>query len=290
MAKNSDIFTTSSTITDGEFQAIITFISAVLTSGGITKTSDTGQIDPGGATFPGSNNTSGGYEIRQFTDTESSTTPVILKINYRRGAGANTMQLGISIGSGSDGSGNLTSGKMTEQVINIVSNTSATQPFDIQATTNSFALATPYSTTSQNRGFIGLERTRDAGGEVTGQGLMLVYKNPTSAFNSIYVDYNAGSFISENSIAGGCMMPGNQTTGTHSSGDTAVYPYHVFAPGEVLVPPLNIVGGFSGNFTDNSEYDVSVLGAIQRMKAIHSQGIARGGAGATAIMLMRWES
>lgn len=287
MATDTQNLTTSSTISNSEFQAIVGFISDALDAGGMDKTADTGQVDPDTVTFPGSNNTEGGYEIRAFDDSLSGTAPVVVKFSYRRGGSAAQMQLGIQIGSGSDGSGTITGEKMTQQNINLVLSAMTSQPWDICATENSFILCGSYSS-SQYRSVISLERTRNTSNEITDQGLMFVYKPVTSTFGSIYVNYAANSIIHETSPSGGCVMPGQQTSGMHPDGDTTVYPYTVFAPGEILVPPLNLVGGFSGNFTDLTTYTVSLFGESLTMKAIHTQGIARGGAGATAIMLMKW--
>ncbi|MBX3288446.1 MAG: hypothetical protein KF855_03780 [Acidobacteria bacterium] len=287
MATDTQNLTTSSTITDEQFQAIVSFISDALDAGGMNKTADIGQVDPDTVTFPGSNNSEGGYEIRAFDDSLTGTAPVAIKLSYRRGSSAAQFQLGVQIGSGSDGSGNITGEKLSQQNFNLVLSAMTSQPWDICATENSFILCGSYSS-SQYRSVISLERTRNASNEITDQGLMLVYKNVTDTFRSFYINYAANSFINETTTAGGCMMPSNQTSGLHGSGDTAVYPYNVFGVGEVLVPPLNLVGGFSSNFSDVTTYTIGVFGQSQTMKAIHTHGIARGGAGANAIMLMKW--
>jgi hypothetical protein len=84
-------------------------ISDQLTAMGLTKTSDTGQIDWATVAVPGSSSTAAGYEIRKFTDSADSTAPIRFKIEYGSGASvAGNPGLWITVGSASDGAGTIT--------------------------------------------------------------------------------------------------------------------------------------------------------------------------------------
>lgn len=103
-------YTYSSTVAhanDANFRAWGLDYSDALTAVGLLKTADTGQIDWATVARPGTN-TAAGYEIRTFADALQSTAPVYIKFEYGTGASATRPQIWISIGSGSDGAGNLT--------------------------------------------------------------------------------------------------------------------------------------------------------------------------------------
>jgi hypothetical protein len=104
MAINSASLSISNS-SDASFRAWGKFISDSLTLFGIPKTADTGQIDWGTVTTPAAANTSQGYEIRYLND---GLTPVYLKIEFGSYSAAATPSLWLTIGTGSDGAGNLT--------------------------------------------------------------------------------------------------------------------------------------------------------------------------------------
>ena len=95
--------------TDARFRALASFVSDNLTAGGLPKTADTGQINLATVTRPAVN-TSGGYEIRRFDDALQATKPVFFKIEYGTGAGSpgTGISFWLTIGTGSDGAGNIT--------------------------------------------------------------------------------------------------------------------------------------------------------------------------------------
>ena len=81
-------------------------ISDALTAVGVVKTADTGQIDWTTVAAPATANTVMGYEIRTLTDNVGM--PVYIKITYGSGSATGTPSLPITIGTGTDGAGNLT--------------------------------------------------------------------------------------------------------------------------------------------------------------------------------------
>lgn len=77
------------------------------TSGCLTQTADTGQINWVTVTRPGTL-TAGGYEIWQLTDSLGVSSPVYLKVEYGTGSVATAPAVWVTVGSGTNGAGTLT--------------------------------------------------------------------------------------------------------------------------------------------------------------------------------------
>lgn len=75
---------------------------------GLTQTADTGQVTIAGITRPAIG-TYNGYQIRIFNDSLQATAPIFIRFDFGTGSGSsNGPQVGVSVGTGSDGAGNLT--------------------------------------------------------------------------------------------------------------------------------------------------------------------------------------
>lgn len=280
MATDTDTLAHSSTLSDGEFQAFNTFISDLLTAGGITKTADTGQINVASATLPGSNNSAAGYEIREFTDTLSSTKPVVFKIEYGRGVGAGRYQIWMTIGTGSDGSGNITGTFWTRATLGHSNGLSGGNAFPGSNPSygcvkdgNKLVFACGFATSNSSAFAFALERTIDATKTVTGDGLKLYCKSNTSSVLVQPISFTGTHPTGETN--GTCLPPANQTSGQHSDGDCAVYPVFVFGTGETLMPMVTVVGLFSGDKSANSTFTPTVFGSTQTMMVLHNGGAAK---------------
>lgn len=262
MAVNSTNLTQSATITDSEFRAIVDFIANTLQSGGVTKTADSGQINTATVTWPALNSTIAGYEIRQFTDALAGTDPVKIKISYGRGGAAGQFAMWFEVGTGSDGSGNITGVKMATTAQLTLNTAAATKVAYVSATTNRFCFALGADATTG--GYIGMERTLDVNKAVTNRGI-LFFRKTSNANVTIpqFIDFQGTSPAVETS--GGCLPPSGQLTGVHSSGDVGIYPCYFFGIGEVLVPGTNFAGAFSAEFTGGNQYTINVLGVDQNM-------------------------
>ena len=82
-----------------------------LAASGLIQTADTGQIDWSTAIRPGTN-TFAGDEFWRFNDSLQGIAPVYLRFRYGTGGNAGTARMGIAVGTGTDGSGNLTGLKL----------------------------------------------------------------------------------------------------------------------------------------------------------------------------------
>lgn len=293
MSTSSQTLALSASISNAEFQAFNTWLSAQLTACGITKTGDSGQIDPATANFPGTNNTTAGYEIREFTDTLAGTDPVVMRIDYMRGGNANFLDIGLTFGTGSDGTGTITGVKQALQQWTIATN-HASANYDFSGGDNRFAIM---SVTNVNTGGarLGVERTLDSNGDVTNRGI-LIHHSRAGTLNDRVVEWQGGTSQSEVGTGGSCLCPSSQTSGLAPNGNVAVYPYFFFAQGETLVAGKNFCGAYNADFTNGNQYTVELLGTNHNMK-FWTGGTSlgsrypptKGGSPNTVGVMMRWE-
>ena len=94
--------------TNAIFQAWGSGIDGAFTTFGWIRTSDTGQINWTTVPFPTIVNTSQGYSIFRMSDSLQGTYPCYIKIEYGSYTAVLNPSLWITIGTGSDGAGNIT--------------------------------------------------------------------------------------------------------------------------------------------------------------------------------------
>lgn len=147
------------------------------------QTADTGQTTPSGLTTPGGSNTKGGYCIYRMDDALQATAPVFVRIDFGSGSAANNPGIWITIGTGSDGSGNITgvrwNGGASNAQITCTANATVSGAYG-SASTNRIAVAIGFGDTTASRCFgFGIERTKDVNGADTGTGVLLTLMAPT---------------------------------------------------------------------------------------------------------------
>lgn len=194
-------------------QAWAQFIEDTLvTTGGWVVTSDTGQTLP--ASLPACTGVSQkkGYRIYRMNDSLQSVSPVFMRLDFGSGSYAGAGQnpgIWPTIGTGSDGTGNIT-GKLWDggSITNppVCSTISASQAAIAtnsygSAGTNRFSIGLFIQTTNTLPMVFTMERTKDASGVDTSDGLLLVYTDPslsggggtTNALSfSRYIQYPVG--------------------------------------------------------------------------------------------------
>lgn len=93
---------------DAAFRAWVAEVKTMLfTTLGLTQTADTGQINTATVLVPAAS-TIAGYVIGRFNDTLQSTAPIFFKLEFGTGPSTTGPQMSITVGTGSDGAGNLT--------------------------------------------------------------------------------------------------------------------------------------------------------------------------------------
>lgn len=194
---------TSATLSKARANKIATAIASLL-----TKTADTGQINWPTVTWVGHNdNTVVGYEIYRFNDSLQSSAPLFIKIEYGTGNALDNSNAGrlislwITIGKGSDGTGNLT-GILQSQRLVLANAGYAADGNGVQGqvyvsnmdgsglTLLGFPNAPAVFNAAQiYPGFyLVVERSRDAGGNATADGVFFQYASSASANDATTYD------------------------------------------------------------------------------------------------------
>lgn len=93
--------------TDEEFRLIVAAFRQAFSDQGLIRTADTGQIDPS-TVVRAAINTAAGYEIWRFNDALQATSSIFIKVEYGTGPSASMPGMWITVGTGSDGAGNIT--------------------------------------------------------------------------------------------------------------------------------------------------------------------------------------
>jgi hypothetical protein len=266
--------------TDARFRALCAFISDNLTAGGIVKTADTGQINLVTVNKPTASNTSAGYEIRRFDDALQATKPVFFKLEFGTAImSANHTHLGLwlTIGTGSDGAGNITGTLFARTQIHSGS-TLGTNSADstnlrthyLSAATNRFSFFLHNSATNTMRYALGLERSKDAANADTNAGLILIFgcmyftalaQNNGAFLKSQYLPFSGTVPSAEESAI---SAPNVQTTAIVGA-DTTIFPIEVWDIGRQRYPGRNFAACYHTDFINQSTYTINVGGVNQTM-------------------------
>jgi hypothetical protein len=165
----------------------VTNISNTLNSFGLAKTSDTGQINPEEVAFAGSD-TPSGYEIRTFTDALSASFPVVFKIEY--GGGDNSgIAYWLTVGTGSDGNGNLTG--VVSNRINLYSNQANANPqnYYLSGASDRLAFSMADGPNLNYTQVFGIERSKNSSGADNSDGVLLFYCNGSGSSGSSLIPF-----------------------------------------------------------------------------------------------------
>jgi len=209
-------------------------LSSEFANAGLVQTPDTGQINWASVTRPGTNSVAG-YEIWRFNDTLQGTAPVFLKISYGTGNHANGPRLTLQVGTGSDGSGNLT-GILSGTFVNNsgTSHTSDTAyPSYLCVTEGFFGLNHKAGMNGSNyaSSIFTVERLHDSSGAPTGDGVFITsHSSVSSSTGLVAVQYlkfsgTPGAFPQRTTVSdsGLSVVPQRPITSTIGGGDTEAY-------------------------------------------------------------------
>lgn len=141
---------------------------------GLVQTADTGQINWGTVTRPGTS-TEAGFEIWRFDDTQQGTSPIYIRFGYGTGTAATNPRIQITVGSGTNGAGVITAtGSYT--IENVSGNTAEAT----DTTRNSYfcfvdgTLAFLWKSVSNSRAGCCITRTVDSDGVADADGALVV--------------------------------------------------------------------------------------------------------------------
>jgi hypothetical protein len=231
---------TPTNATDAQFRAWGSAIGVKLAAAGLVQNGDTGQINWTTVLTPGAANTAQGYEIWRFADSLQASAPIYFKIEYGSGTVAGNPGLWFTFGTGTDGAGTMTGPISTRQ--QLVSAAYAVNALDCywSGSTGHFCAALfagGVGASTSTCQMFAFERTKNASGADTSQGLQIVWKlvagAGAGAFGSLAWDRTTGTMSSESSL--GTVMPSG-TTGKNGT-QVAVYPIFLHN-GPFLNPPI----------------------------------------------------
>lgn len=167
---------------DAGFRAWIQVVIDSLTAAGLTRTTDSGQINVATVTRPTSSNTIVGYTVWRMSDPLQSVAPVFIKVSFGSSNTTGYIRLTIDVGSGSDGAGNIT-GVVAQATTNaqMQSSTGGALPSPglSMAVCNDWGVAfcgahIPGTLSNAGVGFgFAIHRTVDSGGVPTSEGVMI---------------------------------------------------------------------------------------------------------------------
>lgn len=271
---------TPTNASDAQFRAWGKGISDKLAAAGMVQTSDTGQINWTTVTAPAAISTPQGYEIWRFDDSLQATAPVYFKIEYGSGVSA-AANLGIwfTFGTGSDGAGSLTGNLSTRQTL--TSTAYATNALDCfwSGSAGHFCAALFCGGTgasSSNCQFFAFERTKDASGADTDQGVLIVWKllagGGTNAFGQVFWDRVLGQQSSESFL--NTVMPSG-TTGKNGT-QVAVYPI-LHSNGPFLNPGINALAYFNADIVAKGAVTFTIYGVSHTYMPIGTGSFTGGG-------------
>jgi hypothetical protein len=187
-------------------------ISATFTAGGWVQTSDTGQTASSALTGSPGVNTSSGYQIWRMADSlQTGASTVFLKLEYGEGASTSSPSIWITLGTGSDGAGNITGAILARTQITAGSGTSSSSITTYGSATTS-RVSWVYGNSSGHLLF-SIERTKDASGNDTNEGLLVLGSAQANAILTVkinqYLRFTNNTLLS--STAMGTAVPSGAT-------------------------------------------------------------------------------
>lgn len=301
MASVANTFTSSpDTLTDASFRVWGSAIANAIANCGWVKTTDANQINWATVTTNATANVAQGYEVWHMNDTganaNQASNPVFMKVEYGTGAVANNPTLWVTVGTGCNTSGGLTGAISTRHLITSTRSAN-TQMSAYSGDVNRFHIAmqgfTVNSTMNAVAGQLNcslwsIERTKDASGNDTNEGVLIVLKGGTSTlFNQQYLNLTAGPTPVE--LSWGALMP-SSVIGLATGVQSAVYPiYH--SKGVFLNPGMGVLCCYSQVVQELQTISVPIYGQNHTYmcfsNTMFQSCVARVGPAATCIM--RWE-
>lgn len=219
--------------TDAGFRAICSSIHTMLNSlgGFFVQTSDTGQINLATVTHPTVASTMQGYECYTFTDSIGS---LAVKVEYGSGTvvtGNWSFGMAVTIGTGFDGSGNVTgilSARLLSTAGALTSNTTS-YPSYCCATTGSFWILVGVGGTGAVTGtaqsFFGFARSCDSTGAATGTGIETFVVNVSGTSDTVRC-INLSTLATLTTTTGQhCLIPYGITASNYGTGGNNIYQY-----------------------------------------------------------------
>lgn len=196
---------------------------------GLVKTADTGQIDLTTVLLNTGGNTSSGFDMFRFNDALQGQRPIFIKVEYGFSNVANSTGMFITVGSSTDGAGNITSGLVSGRRHHGTFNTTAPNS-NINAYFSGDGSYLSFFIPGGNFGLLwSVERTRNIDGTANGDGVLTVTRSAiTPTYNLSIISFLNG-YLSD---GGGdiAAVPGPGWGSTSVGGDVFFFPRLVLLP------------------------------------------------------------
>lgn len=278
-----------------EFQGWGKQISDAIANCGIVRESDANvgtQINWSTVAAPNTGNQSRGYEIYKFNDAAQATTPVFFKIEYGSSAVTTAPSLWITVGSGANGSGNVTGNTTTRLQLSIAAQASNGINY-YSGTSGRFCMSLA-ATLVVSHIHIGFERTLDANGNPTTDGLCILLANGATIRSQVLWTPTTGNVTAYETTYGfltPASTPGTGQYGGVSGEHLATYPLFFFN-GATLYPPQSMFLCYlNDEFTRNAVVDLPVYGtnvAYMPLGNTSAYNVSPR-AGNKGALMMRWD-
>lgn len=263
-------------------------IEATFLAGTWSQTADTGQTATSALPAATTSNQVVGYQIWRMADGLQATVPCFVKIEYASGNGSvASTQIFATIGTGSDGVGNITGIFFVR-----------TSLFNTGATVQSSVPAYGSATTSRISFACGngishcafcIERSKDASGNNTSDGFMVMGEGNTAGaaniqnFTYIYFD----GTLTTNSTKLGAFVPSGSTW-ADTGGLIGVCPVRFFN-GQPSNPCLSWLVYLNGDTASGFPITVSIYGVSRTFMPLGTMMTTVASGNASSALAMLWE-
>lgn len=254
--------------TNAEFRAWGKAISDALTAIGMTKVTDSGQIDWATVAAPGAGSTSMGYEVWSMVDAAQSTCPILMKIEYGSGAAATTPGVWLTVTTSSNGAGTMT-GTTIQARVALSLGSADTAPRTGYACHQAGIFWLDWggvaSVACPTLGF-GFARHCDASGTIATDGGGWWYKNGASGTSNNTTYYRTTA--TTRTGMGFCPTPyySGITSAAYAS-DVGVFDAVVFSDRPTRI--FGLVGIYKADFTAGSSFTATLWGSSRTMMPIN---------------------
>lgn len=254
---------------DARFRAWADEFYLYATTVGLVQTSDTGQLAyPVTAARPSAGN-SAGYWIFRFSDTLQSSAPIFLKVEP--GSAATTAaRLLISVGTGTDGAGNLTGVVSASASIlgGATASSGANRTSRMCFVEGFFGVQWKVAAGTAGGGGFFLQRTCNGSGVPTAAGAYVLWQgsgSSTAAATQVSgFDFSAGYVISETTPGGtrSTVVPCGMLLSTTSSGDLQAF--QMFGANRKVFPCFATCAVLTAEGIDGTTLSVAMVGSTAR--------------------------
>jgi hypothetical protein len=273
---------------DADFRTWVAEVIAQITAVGIVQTADTGQINTGTATRPGTN-TNGGYAIFRFDDSMQGTAPIFFRIDFGTSFSATAVRMQLTVGTATNGSGtisglgivatNFANGAPTSAVTNYTTRVCAVDGF----------LGFMWKLGGAGVGAVGffaIARSVDSSESPTGDAAVIYTSNSNPGV--VMARYAAGGNYAME-VGSYCLIHGGLTSSL-VGGAAQVFRHYMVLP--EVVPNMFLLTVLSGELGNNTTFTAAPINATSHTFISSGvQGIGQVGLPAlsTRVMAMFWE-